>query len=115
MTLKTHAEEYFQNKSYMPQLFTRKFSPREPKCTIMLCPLHLMRVRSLGSVLSHRPVETGMGNDLPGKFQPSRIGFDLDIAMLFVAVNGSKSFTTLNCKNYFNVLITVEAKDDAGI
>ena len=23
---------HFQNKSYIPQLFTRKFSPREPKC-----------------------------------------------------------------------------------
>ena len=25
-------EEYFQNESYIPQLFTRKFLPREPKC-----------------------------------------------------------------------------------
>ena len=23
---------YFQNESYIPQLFTRKFSPRETKC-----------------------------------------------------------------------------------
>ena len=23
---------YFQNESYIPQLFTRKFSRREPKC-----------------------------------------------------------------------------------
>ena len=23
---------HFQNKSYIPQLFARKFSPREPKC-----------------------------------------------------------------------------------
>ena len=23
---------HFQNESYIPQLFTRKFSPREPKC-----------------------------------------------------------------------------------
>ena len=23
---------HFQNESYVPQLFTRKFSPKEPKC-----------------------------------------------------------------------------------
>ena len=30
--LKTRAQEYFQNKSYILQLLTREFSPREPKC-----------------------------------------------------------------------------------
>ena len=30
--LKMHAQEYFWNESCIPQLFTRKFSPREPKC-----------------------------------------------------------------------------------
>ena len=26
------SERHFQNESYIPQLFTRKFSPRETKC-----------------------------------------------------------------------------------
>ena len=30
--LKMHGYEYFENESYIPQSFTRKFSPREPKC-----------------------------------------------------------------------------------
>ena len=25
-------DDYFQNEPYIPQLFIRKFSPREPKC-----------------------------------------------------------------------------------
>ena len=43
------------------------------------------------------------------------MGFDLDIAMLCVAVHGSKLFTTLHCRNYFNVIITVRTKDDTRI
>ena len=66
-----------------------------------------MWICSLGSVLWHRLVETG-NDDVSGCFQPGRIGFDLkDIAMLFVAVHGLKVFTTLQCKNYFNIIITV--------
>ena len=32
---------YFQNESYIPQLFTRKFSPREPKCLNGLVVWHI--------------------------------------------------------------------------
>ena len=45
--------------------------------------------------------------------EDSRIGFDLDIAMLCVAVHGLKLFTTLHCKNYFNVITTARTKGDA--
>ena len=30
--LRMRFSSQFQNESYIPQLFTRKFSPREPKC-----------------------------------------------------------------------------------
>ena len=73
-----------------------------------------MWICSLGSVLCYRLVETGNG-DLPSCSRPWRIGFVVDIAMLCVAVHGLKLFTTLHCKNYFNVIITARTKDNARI
>ena len=46
-----------------------------------------MWICSLGGVLWYKLVETG-NDDIPSCSQPERIWFDVDIAMLCVAIHG---------------------------